>query len=608
MSSLIKLASLAALQAYATTTDTVYVQKRSATGNGGDGYEGVFEWQGGVTATTNIANDPQCGIWVPSSVASGGVWKRVFDGEDIQAIWFGVKADGTADDTAALNGCVTAAAAVVTGGVVQPAKAIVLPAGTMIVSPLTLTGAKAIRGQGVGLTTVKFKTKSPAYAANTAFLQLDAGCILENLSISCDDSSFDLCDPVMTTANNVRIRNVEVTGRFKHGILVNGSANADLDTIHVTSTNSASYRGVQIVSATGGSLSNCLVEGALTDHIVSIDSSTGFNADFVRSAAQTTTGFGVSLTFSTGCTLSQSSAKDSHLEAFQMTGCTDCAITSCYAEWSSTAGADFGASIDGCVRCEVSHCHFNNSYKSAVAIASDTAGSRNCLVSYNQAHNCGTRATALPVFTQYSNASSGNYVSDNNEFLGNTSDIDSGLTVGSFYAETIGGTGTITNSRVRSNHFTGAGTYTVQYALQPKTKLWRDDFIAWNPSPVPTTVGTTAPAFTINTAHTKILVDGDEAEAYLDFTVTSLGTGANGGQLLVPLPADYPGATDFAGIAYGADIGSTDLAVRGIVNGGNLFLTLFNPALTAANGAFNLYPVINTSQRFVMTVRYRLAH
>lgn len=598
MSSLVKTATLTSLQGYTPTTDTVYCQGRTATG---DGYEGVFEWFGG-NQSAGVASDTQHGVWVPPSsdtTGASGAWKRVFDGPDIQAVWFGL---GTTNDATAINGCVAVA--------VSLGKAIVLPAGTFTVSQLTLTGAKAIRGQGVGLTTIKLKTGT--YTAGTAFLQLGAGCVFEDVSISCNDSSFDACNPLYATGANVKIRNIEVNGRFKNGVYVDSSINAELDNIHVTSTNVASFRGIQIVGATGGSLSNCIVDGLYANHLVSVDTSTAFASSFIRSIGQSGsgTGFGVSLTSSTGCTVAQSSGKDTGKEAFQMTQCTDCSVSYCYAEWS-TLGNDFGSSIDSCVRCEISHSHFNNAYKAAVAIASDHAASRDCVVAFNQAHNCAVRATTAglssiekSVFVQYSNAS---YASDNNEFANNTSDLDASLTVGSFHVEGIGGTGTITNSRVRSNHVTGAGTYTAQYVLQPKTKLWRDDFIAWAPSPVPTTVGTTAPTFAVNAANTKILVDGDEAEAYLDFTVSSLGTG-NSGQLLVPLPVDYPGATDFAGIAYGADIGSTDLAVRGIVNGGNLFLTLFNPALTAANGAFNLYPVINTSQRFVVTFRYRLAH
>lgn len=99
------LAELAALTGD-DSEDTVLMLGRTAAGDGGGG---TFRWVTG-NQSTNVTNDPGQGIWVAPSTAStgaSGAWQRLHDGV-VDAAWYGfVETATAADNTTAINYCLS---------------------------------------------------------------------------------------------------------------------------------------------------------------------------------------------------------------------------------------------------------------------------------------------------------------------------------------------------------------------------------------------------------------------------------------------------------------------------------------------------------------------
>lgn len=88
----------------------VYIEGRTSAG---DGYEGLFRWDGS-DLSTEVTADTENGVYVPpNSDATGasGAWVRVFDGALVPE-WFGAAGDGAADDSSAFSGMVSLGEAV----------------------------------------------------------------------------------------------------------------------------------------------------------------------------------------------------------------------------------------------------------------------------------------------------------------------------------------------------------------------------------------------------------------------------------------------------------------------------------------------------------------
>ncbi len=193
MTTLTMLATLAALQAYTTTTDAVYCRGRTSAG---DGFEGVFEWVAG-NQSANVSADTQHGVWVPPSsdtTGASGAWKRVFDGPTLFARWFGAKPDGTTDCTAAINGALTVAKQLAvfsdfgSGMVVELDQGRYLHAGLIVKQNVTL------RGQGSKVTALLLKS-----AANTH-------------SISCPEDTYAGSDSIAWDTSYTTIESLSVFG------------------------------------------------------------------------------------------------------------------------------------------------------------------------------------------------------------------------------------------------------------------------------------------------------------------------------------------------------------------------------------------------------------
>lgn len=124
------------------------------------GRAGIFEWRGG-DLSREVAHDPQQGVYVaPASQPTGsaGAWGRRVEGL-VSAGWFGVVADGSTDDTAAMKAALNWMNS--HGGSVLS-----LPTGVIVVDDLgNLASANlTIHGQGMQRTILK------AQHAGTAFL------------------------------------------------------------------------------------------------------------------------------------------------------------------------------------------------------------------------------------------------------------------------------------------------------------------------------------------------------------------------------------------------------------------------------------------------------
>jgi len=97
-------ATLSNLQALPITSaiTNIYLEGRTAAGDGG---QGVFAWDAS-DLSTEVAADILHGVYVPpNSDATGasGAWVRILPQNGVFVDWFGAKADGSTDSTAAIN-------------------------------------------------------------------------------------------------------------------------------------------------------------------------------------------------------------------------------------------------------------------------------------------------------------------------------------------------------------------------------------------------------------------------------------------------------------------------------------------------------------------------
>ena len=91
----------------------VYVESYATLGDGG---EGIFAWSASTSSADNIGT-----IINPTGNGGNGRWLRQFDGP-LHDLWFGVVADGSTDDTAALQACEDAANALNIRQIFYPAR------------------------------------------------------------------------------------------------------------------------------------------------------------------------------------------------------------------------------------------------------------------------------------------------------------------------------------------------------------------------------------------------------------------------------------------------------------------------------------------------------
>ena len=121
--------TIAALKALTVTYNSVLVLGYYTAGDGGGG---IFRWNSADATADNAGT-----VIIPNSAPGAGRWNRVIDqliGYNVK--WFGAKGDGVADDTAAVQACLTA------GGHIW------LPPGTYLCGALTC--AKRIFMHGAG--------------------------------------------------------------------------------------------------------------------------------------------------------------------------------------------------------------------------------------------------------------------------------------------------------------------------------------------------------------------------------------------------------------------------------------------------------------------------
>lgn len=152
-------------------------------------------------------------------------WELDLSGEEVLAAWFGVKADGTNDDTAALG----AAAAAADG---KPLK---LPAGVVSVEDATefatsttdtFKAGPIVRGAGMMKTVLRYSgadtdigvlTLTTGDASGLKYL---LGCEISDLTISQANTSADVDAIRMNAAWMITIKRVQILNMKRHGIAV----------------------------------------------------------------------------------------------------------------------------------------------------------------------------------------------------------------------------------------------------------------------------------------------------------------------------------------------------------------------------------------------------
>ncbi|NTF54428.1 hypothetical protein G6L12_05905 [Agrobacterium rhizogenes] len=245
----IHITTRAVLKALDTTKDTDAFLEES-------GREGQFIWRTG-DFSTQIAADTAEGIYLKANAISAtlGAWVRqgewIVDG--LNSKWFGVVADGTTDDTAAIQAAVNFAGFLGRGVVLLPAGNIKTTAVVNILSNYV-----KIRGAGMSTTTVK-----PATAGQNCFVFGDGTTILQY----CGLSGISI-EPTAQIACGVKGRNyywldiesVRVAGSHNTGFEMEKGPTASYlavmrDCLTISSTNYGSLLGA---SGTG-SLQNVLM-------------------------------------------------------------------------------------------------------------------------------------------------------------------------------------------------------------------------------------------------------------------------------------------------------------------------------------------------------------
>lgn len=137
---------------------------------------------------------------------------------------FGAVGDGTTDDTAAIQACVTAA----------NGKVILFPAGTYRItstitwSPTTYVNSFApslkIRGDGIGITYIDNQVNGPAFsitsAATVSLFRATLGGFIEHLTIKRTTSTSNGVGIYMTAAFNMVLRQLHIIGMSLHGVQI----------------------------------------------------------------------------------------------------------------------------------------------------------------------------------------------------------------------------------------------------------------------------------------------------------------------------------------------------------------------------------------------------
>jgi parallel beta-helix repeat protein len=126
--------TIADLKALAVTSSNMEVEVLGYHGVA-DGGGGLFAWRAGATATDDG------GLWIESTVATGGLWQRIVDSAaPVSVRWWGARGDGSTDDTAAIQAALDAGFS-----------AVHLPAGVYPVSAtLTVPVGTIVTGEGSG--------------------------------------------------------------------------------------------------------------------------------------------------------------------------------------------------------------------------------------------------------------------------------------------------------------------------------------------------------------------------------------------------------------------------------------------------------------------------
>lgn len=143
-------ATLAALKALTTRPALVESYGRASTNDGGGG---TWTFRTG-DQSANVTADPLSGLWAaPDTAPTGasGAWQRIYT-DALEAVWFGVVADGVTSNTTAMQAALDALPA--TGGVLN------LPDGSVLTGPLTLSGKDNVTLAGRGREKTKFLLSS----------------------------------------------------------------------------------------------------------------------------------------------------------------------------------------------------------------------------------------------------------------------------------------------------------------------------------------------------------------------------------------------------------------------------------------------------------------
>ncbi|WP_372006306.1 glycosyl hydrolase family 28-related protein [Tistrella mobilis] len=137
-----------------------------------DGGGGLFAWRAGATATDDG------GLWIESTVATGGLWQRIVDSAaPVSVRWWGARGDGSTDDTAAIQAALDAGFSAVhlPTGTYPVSATLTVPAGTIV----TGDGSGAFRPANARTTIVKTNGDT----AGDAVMETGQSCTIRDLKL-----------------------------------------------------------------------------------------------------------------------------------------------------------------------------------------------------------------------------------------------------------------------------------------------------------------------------------------------------------------------------------------------------------------------------------------
>ncbi|MGM4886340.1 glycosyl hydrolase family 28-related protein [Tardiphaga sp. 11_C7_N12_6] len=142
-----------------------------------NGRSGIFVWRSGNYAA-QVAADTQEGVYVKATAvaASVGAWERGATKGEYEAIWFGVKGDGTTNDTPAIQAAIDFVYATVGGGIVK------IPAGVCnTTATVTIKGGVRLIGAGKSVSYISgFGTNVLTLSFGPTCIR---GCAIEDLTV-----------------------------------------------------------------------------------------------------------------------------------------------------------------------------------------------------------------------------------------------------------------------------------------------------------------------------------------------------------------------------------------------------------------------------------------